>query len=103
MLTVQDCNRYADELEKAAGRLHLRAHREAYLVVVDEWRRLAAALEGRPDPTAAAEHLARLHASTEKALDSPLRRAIVNVTGGWELLAQPVESGPTVQPHSHAN
>ena len=68
MLTPQECQKTADDLERAARRMTLKAHHDAYMVVATEWRSLAQAVESGPAaPTRASmeareQHLADLRA-----------------------------------------
>jgi len=89
MLPPPECQKTADDLERAARRMTLKAHHDAYMVVATEWRSLAQAVESGPAaPTRASmeareQHLADLRASANTALDSPLRRSILHAAEGW--------------------
>jgi hypothetical protein len=94
MLTALACRKNADELEQAAERLHLRSHRERYNAVAAEWRALAEAIDQNPftpiNPAEQEERQVQLRDAAAKALDSPLRRALLKIADGWgELATQP--------------
>ncbi|MEI7932373.1 MAG: hypothetical protein WCI21_04870 [Alphaproteobacteria bacterium] len=103
MHTAQDCRKYADELDRAAAGLHLRSHRERYIAVAAEWRRLADAIDAAATAPVNSHdvetHLAELRAASDTALDSPLRRALQSIAAGWAGVPQrlPPESGEQSQ------